>query len=397
MSRTSSYAPDRRQNHDSRKPPPPPPPPLIDLDEPRHHQNNGQSHHDTYADEETYGLSGMISNWWGRTFSSRSNSYLSPESSIHSSTMPATGDGITRPYTPSRPSRSASPFMLPDYDPVELTGYHPDTGASEKLLNESVAEAIRVHFPERLRICEEWKLVYSLYQNGSSLATLYKLCEEYRQRRVGFVLVVRDGLGGTFGGYLTEAPHIAAGYYGSGECFLWKASVHSSLPPPPSDPSADLLTGDSTTIGSPTATRFPPQAHDGNGHAADQLEIAALQQNSVRFQVFPYAPPPEKKRPVGLSGLDDDTDAGANGSGSYANINGEWELEQDQFYFITSERGFLALGGGKGANARYGLWLDDAFNRGQSGHCGTFENEPLSDEGEKFDIIGVELWVIGSK
>lgn len=104
----------------------------------------------------------------------------------------------------------------------------------------------------------------------------------------------------------------------------------------------------------------------------------------MRFQVFPYAPPQEKKRPVGLSGLDADYD------------DDVWELEQDQFYFITSERGFLALGGGKGAGARYGLWLDDAFNRGQSGHCGTFENEPLSDEGEKFDIIGVELWVVGA-
>lgn len=229
MSQTSSYAPGRRPNHDAREPPP-----LIDVDslpsisdrstpEPRHHHYNNSNtgrpqprHHQehSYVDDEAYGLSGMISNWWGRTFGpSRSNSYLSPDSSIHSSkSFPSNhhngngssgflggnnGDGITRAYTPSRQlQRPASPFMLPDYDPIVLTGYHPDTGPAEKLLNESVAEAIRIHFPERLRICEEWKLVYSLYQNGSSLATLYKLCEDYRHRRVGFVLVVRDGMGG---------------------------------------------------------------------------------------------------------------------------------------------------------------------------------------------------------
>lgn len=53
----------------------------------------------------------------------------------------------------------------------------------------------------------------------------------------------------------------------------------------------------------------------------------------------------------------------------------------------------MSLGGGDG---HYGLWLDDTFEKGISSHCLTFGNEPLSDEGEKFDIIGVELWTIGN-
>jgi len=57
------------------------------------------------------------------------------------------------------------------------------------------------------------------------------------------------------------------------------------------------------------------------------------------------------------------------------------------------ETHFLSVGGGDG---RYGLWLDDSLARGVSSTCMTFGNEPLSDEGEKFDILGVEVWVIGA-
>ncbi|KAM0811972.1 hypothetical protein AB5N19_14289 [Seiridium cardinale] len=341
----------------------------------------------THQSNEEFGISSMISGWFGRTFGpSRSNSSL--DASMHTSrTFPSEhpssfGDGINQPFTPARPSRSASPFVMPDYEPLVLTGYRQDTDRGAQLLTTSIGEAIRMNFPERLRICEEWKLVYSLYQNGSSLSTLYKLCDDYRGRRVGFVLVVRDGAGGTFGAYLTEAPHIAAGYYGSGECFLWKASIHSSLPPPPSDPNADLLTGASTTINSPTATKFPANhlAPTPVNPATNKLEAGRVEEHSIRFQYFPYVPPDARQGKRN----DEPEDP--------------WLIsrDRDQFYFISSERSFLALGGGEGHNARYGLWLDDGFNRGQSAKCGTFENDPLSDEGEKFDIVGVELWVVGA-
>lgn len=61
-------------------------------------------------------------------------------------------------------------------------------------------------------------------------------------------------------------------------------------------------------------------------------------------------------------------------------------------YMMLCETGFLSVGGGDG---HYGLWLDDSFEKGVSSSCPTFGNEPLSDEGDKFDIIGVELWMIG--
>ena len=62
-------------------------------------------------------------------------------------------------------------------------------------------------------------------------------------------------------------------------------------------------------------------------------------------------------------------------------------------YTILCSPGFLSVGGGDG---KYGLWLDDRMAKGVSAGCPTFENEPLSEEGEKFGVLGVELWYIGS-
>ena len=39
--------------------------------------------------------------------------------------------------------------------------------------------------------------------------------------------------------------------------------------------------------------------------------------------------------------------------------------------------------------------MDDSLDSGRSARCETFGNEPLSDEGEKFGVLGVELWVMG--
>lgn len=60
---------------------------------------------------------------------------------------------------------------------------------------------------------------------------------------------------------------------------------------------------------------------------------------------------------------------------------------------MLCDASFFSIGGGDG---NYGLWLDDNFDRGISSTCLTFGNEPLSDQGKKFDILGVELWAVGS-
>ncbi|KAI1105429.1 TLD-domain-containing protein [Jackrogersella minutella] len=285
---------------------------------------------------------------------------------------PQSGDGVSGPFVP--PKRTASPRGLPSLEPLALRGYRADTDAEERLLARGVAEEIRTFLPERLKIADDWRLVYSLYQDGSSLATLYKLCEEYRGRRVGFVLVVRDGKDGTFGAYLTEAPHPASSYYGTGECFLWRASIHAPLPPPPSADTSNLNFR-TTTIASPTsAAAFP----HNDAHSASQQQ----QQQQQRGSLAPAPTDPATNR---LKPPQPPAHSVRFQNFAYTGAND---------YCIFCEHKFLSVGGGGGGT--YGLWLNDGLSRGHSAPCDTFANQPLSDEGEKFDVLGVELWVVGS-
>lgn len=147
-----------------------------------------------------------------------------------------------------------------------------------------------------------------------------------------------------FGGYLTDAPHPAPHYYGTGECFLWRASVLS--PPtsslgklgdgPPSDARLDLehlqLAGlppppsaDTTHLGRLTTLRGEKSNTNGQTTTVDDDGLLVplngsagtvqTQGNSgrstpepIRFKAFPY------------SGVND--------------------------YMIFCETGFLSLGGG---------------------------------------------------
>ena len=61
-------------------------------------------------------------------------------------------------------------------------------------------------------------------------------------------------------------------------------------------------------------------------------------------------------------------------------------------YMIFCEPSYLSVGGGDG---RYGLWLDGVLERGVSSASLTFGNEGLSEEGEKFEVVGVEVWGVG--
>jgi hypothetical protein len=50
----------------------------------------------------------------------------------------------------------------------------------------------------------------------------------------------------------------------------------------------------------------------------------------------------------------------------------------------------LAFGGG-GDEGDFGLCIEDDFRRGTTGHCSTFENDALCDEGY-FDVLDMEVW-----
>ena len=124
--------------------------------------------------------------------------------------------------------------------------------------------------------------------------------------------------------------------------------------------------GRSTTIASPRSSMSethlsppPTTSHPTNGVSSNVGTATtgggtATPTESIRFKAFPY------------SGVND--------------------------YLIFCEQSYLSVGGGDG---KYGLWLDGVLERGVSGSCMTFGNEGLSEEGEKFEVVGVEVWCVG--
>lgn len=91
------------------------------------------------------------------------------------------------------PRRATPPFHPPPLSPLSLYGFRSDTPLSGQILSKLLAEEIRLLVPPRSQLVEKWKLLFSLEQDGASLATLYSRCDDYRGRRGGFVLVIRDG------------------------------------------------------------------------------------------------------------------------------------------------------------------------------------------------------------
>jgi hypothetical protein len=290
-----------------------------------------------------------------------------------------TNDAVYHP-----PRRRLSPFQPPPLTPLTLTGYRESTAPRARLLARAVAEEIRLLTPPRLQLVDTWNLIYSLEQHGSTLSTLYSLCDAHRGKRGGFVLVVRDGRDGIFGAYLSEAPRPQASYFGSGECFLWKASIIkppkrpaaiptpstdllgldlSSLPPPPSADTTHLdarmttiaMSRNSSFAGTPSA----PSSSSSRGPSPPPSKSKSSEPDHIRFKAFPY-------------------------SG-----------ENDFTMFCQAE--YLSIGGGDG---HYGLWLAQNLGEGVSATCPTFGNEPLSEEGAgqgkgRFEVLGVEVWGIG--
>ncbi|KAL2024804.1 hypothetical protein VTK56DRAFT_5625 [Thermocarpiscus australiensis] len=313
-------------------------------------------------------LTSSVSSLWGG-FVRRFSGEPSPTSTTHPSlphakTFHPDGDrhnGIDGVYTPPhlRSHRTASPMRPPPLEPLQLHGFSDDTRADARLLTAPIAEEIRIMVPARLSIADEWNLVYSLHQDGASLATLYEKCARYQGKRVGFVLCVKDCEGGIFGAYLSDFPHPSPKYFGTGECFLWRASVLAPLPPPPSaidNSTTSTIASRTTTIpASSISTPEKPSSSPCSSSSRRATPTPTQQPPSIRFKAFPY------------SGVNE--------------------------YYMQCEAHFLSLGAGDG---KYGLWLDDRLERGVSSTSQTFGNEPLSDEGEKFGVLGVEVWVIGA-
>lgn len=153
---------------------------------PDNHSRTSTSSFFTYP--VTYAVSGLIRRLNTDPLASSKSTLSDSQISYQSE------DSMNGVYTP--PKRHASPFQPPPLTPLTLTGHKSETAESARLLTKSLAEEIRLLVPARLQLVETWSLAYSLEQDGVSLATMYKKCDDYVGRRGGFVLVVRDGGGG---------------------------------------------------------------------------------------------------------------------------------------------------------------------------------------------------------
>ncbi|KAI9140387.1 TLDc domain-containing protein, partial [Paraphysoderma sedebokerense] len=157
-----------------------------------------------------------------------------------------------------------------------------------------------------LRLSTQLKLIYSMDQHGISLHTVYNNMQDAvnggKVSPKGFLIVVQSTEGDLFGAFISDILHPRAGYYGTGECFLWKLE--------------------------PTSSPITPST---------------------------------------------------------------WTGKND--YFILSEVGFFAVGGGDGD---FGLYLDSNLEHGHSASVPTFGNEVLTCTGGKeFMCCGFEVWGIG--
>jgi hypothetical protein len=139
---------------------------------------------------------------------------LSSDPSVSTTSQtPSTSSAFLTDSNGSFPAayQRSSPFRPPPLSPLTLRRSHEAKHADSKLLATTLAEEIRLLIPARLQLLDEWRLVYSLAENGVSLSTLYKRAEALRGKRGGYVLVIRDGDGGVSDLYKHELEEVSTG------------------------------------------------------------------------------------------------------------------------------------------------------------------------------------------
>jgi len=67
----------------------------------------------------------------------------------------------------------------------------------------------------------------------------------------------------------------------------------------------------------------------------------------------------------------------------------KYHWSEKNSYFQYSSSDCIAFGGG--ISGRFGLWIDNEFETGNTTFCHTFDNAPLSKK-EFFTCVHVEFW-----
>ena len=100
-----------------------------------------------------------------------------------------------------------------------------DLTAQPHVLSPPLMESLMNFVPESLS-AENWWLKYSLVRDGASLETM----QNYARASQHTIIAIHTTKGDVFGSFNTAPWHIAPGYFGSGESFVWKMRYNRSQP-----------------------------------------------------------------------------------------------------------------------------------------------------------------------
>lgn len=156
------------------------------------------SHQSPPSSYFSYPVSIAVSGILRRLSNEPTKSLSGSRRSSPSSSQTSLAKGMNGAYFSPPRTASPAPFQPPPLTPLSLEGWRSSTNERSRLLTRALAEEIRLLFPPRNQLVDRWRLIYSLDQDGSSLSTLYKRADDYRGKRGGFVLVVRDSSNDVF-------------------------------------------------------------------------------------------------------------------------------------------------------------------------------------------------------
>lgn len=97
-----------------------------------------------------------------------------------------------------------------------LPEFHPISKDPSEIIDDIMRAQITYYLPSLVRM-REWKLLFSINQDGVSFHTFYA----NTKNRDNTVLIIKDEKGKVFGGYLCEEWRKTMHFYGLGESFVF--------------------------------------------------------------------------------------------------------------------------------------------------------------------------------
>ena len=211
---------------------------------------------------------------------------------------------------------------------------------SPYILSQTQMNEISKHvLPETIKYCR-WRRLYGLGRDGDSFDGCLRIIGSSKRT----LMVVRTTRGDIFGGYADAPWHsrhasATAKFYGSASSCLYSFS-HSTK--------------------ATKQTTNSPSRNNNNSNASSAMESESKSKSS----------------PINVY---------------------RWTGKNRYIQVCDVSNKMLAFGGG-GDKGAFGLCLQEDFQRGTTGHCDTFDNDPLcsgqhnNNTSKTFDIVDVEFW-----